>query len=84
MMSTMSRFNQASLDATAKAGTLAEEVVGSIRTVHAFGTAQTLKVKFDIFMRTMKTAGKKTSIGEGIGLAVMCEYTQSARIRSLT
>ena len=75
MMAYMSRYNQASLDSTAKAGTLAEEVVGSIRTIHAFGTVNVLKVNFEKYMMAMKKAGKSGSVGEATGLGVMCEST---------
>lgn len=61
-----------SLEAIAKGGTLAEEVVGSIRTVQAFGTARILGDKYKEFVNRSGKAQAKGSPIEGGGLAVMC------------
>lgn len=73
MMAFMTKANQTSLEATGKAGSLAEEVISSIRTIHAFGVGTTLKDKFDTLIQTMRKAGKRGVVGEALGLAVMCE-----------
>jgi ATP-binding cassette subfamily B (MDR/TAP) protein 1 len=73
MMTFMSKWTATSLESTAKAGTLAEEVIGSIRTIQAFGTARILGKKFDYQIERMKMAGKKTSVVEAGGLATICE-----------
>jgi ATP-binding cassette subfamily B (MDR/TAP) protein 1 len=74
MMKIMTKWTALSLESTAKAGTLAEEVVASIRTIHAFGTARILGRKFDEHIQTMQMAGNKTSPVEGAGLGVICEF----------
>jgi ATP-binding cassette subfamily B (MDR/TAP) protein 1 len=52
---------------------LAEEVVGSIRTVQAFGTAVVLGDKYKEFIARSDKAQKGGSPIEGAGLAIMCE-----------
>jgi ATP-binding cassette subfamily B (MDR/TAP) protein 1 len=62
-----------SLEAIAKGGTLAEEVVGSIRTVQAFGTSKILGDKYKEFVDRSGKAQAKGSPVEGGGLAIMCK-----------
>jgi ATP-binding cassette subfamily B (MDR/TAP) protein 1 len=69
----MTRISTASLEAIAKAGTLAEEVIGSIRTAQAFGTAKVLGDKFSERIEHSRKVQNKGSPVEGGGLAVMCE-----------
>lgn len=71
MFITMTKFTTKSLSHVGKAGTLAEEVVSSIRTVHAFGTGQTLGHRFDEEIELSRKAGIKGSAIEGTGLSVM-------------
>jgi len=61
------------LEATSKAGGIAEEVVASIRTVHAFGTHKLLQGKFDENIEKMRLAGKASVKGETAGLTGICE-----------
>nr|ODN89989.1 ATP-binding cassette, subfamily B (MDR/TAP), member 1 [Cryptococcus depauperatus CBS 7841] len=71
MMTTMSNFSSGSLEYIARAGSLAEEVIGSIRTVQAFGKEKILGDKFDHQIDLSRKAGKKGSIIEGYGLGIM-------------
>ncbi|TXT11166.1 hypothetical protein VHUM_01917 [Vanrija humicola] len=71
MFLTMTKFTTKSLSYVGKAGTLAEEVVSSIRTVHAFGTGKVLGQRFDEQIELSRKAGIKGSVIEGTGLSVM-------------
>lgn len=75
MFVVMTKISTASLDAIAKAGSMAEEVVGSIRTAQAFGTAQVLGDKFQERIEFSRKVQNKGSPVEGGGLAVMCEFS---------
>lgn len=67
----MTKFTTVSLQYVSKAGNLAEEVISSIRTVHAFGTAPVLGEKFDKDIRKSQSNGMKGAMVEGSGLSVM-------------
>ncbi|TYJ55629.1 hypothetical protein B9479_003661 [Cryptococcus floricola] len=71
MMKGMSKYGTGSLEYIAKAGNIAEEVIGSIRTVHAFGKEQVLGDKFNHQIELSRKMGKKGSNYEGIGLGIM-------------
>ncbi|KAL0253558.1 hypothetical protein I308_100931 [Cryptococcus tetragattii IND107] len=71
MMTAMAKFGTAALDHIAKAGSLAEEVIGSIRTVQAFGKEKILGNKFADHIEKSKVIGRKGSIFEGFGLSIM-------------
>ncbi|ORY35855.1 multidrug resistance protein 1 [Naematelia encephala] len=71
MMTIMTRFSTKTLEATAKAGSLAEEVIGSIRTVQAFGKAKVLGANFDEHIDLLKTGGKGSAFVEAGGIATM-------------
>ena len=73
MFAAMSKFTIGSLEHVAKAGTLAEEVIGSIRTMHAFGTSLILGKKFDEYITDSRNTGRKGSIIEAFGLSIMCK-----------
>lgn len=73
MFVVMTKISKQSLDAVAKGGTLAEEVVGSIRTVQAFGTARVLGDKYKEFVARSGKIQAKGSPVEGGGLAIMCK-----------
>jgi ATP-binding cassette subfamily B (MDR/TAP) protein 1 len=75
MMTAMTKFTTGNLGAVAKAGSLVEEVVGSIRTCQAFGTSIILGKKFDEIIDVGRRKGRKGSIVEAMGLATMCTYT---------
>lgn len=67
------KISKQSLDAVAKGGTLAEEVIGSIRTVQAFGTARVLGDKYKEYITRSGKVQAKGSPVEGGGLAIMCK-----------
>lgn len=69
----LKKVSSKSLEAIAKGGTLAEEVVGSIRTVQAFGTGRILGDKYKEFVDRSGKAQASGSPIEGGGLAIMCE-----------
>lgn len=73
MMTAMAKYGTAALDHIAKAGSLAEEVIGSIRTVQAFGKEKILGDKFADHIEQSKIVGRKGSIFEGFGLSIMCK-----------
>ena len=69
----MSAWNLTVLDAVARGGTLAEEVVGSVRTAQAFDTVSVLMKKFEVYMNIMRKNGKKLALVEGLGVGTMCK-----------
>ncbi|WWC65424.1 uncharacterized protein I303_108042 [Kwoniella dejecticola CBS 10117] len=71
MMTAMSKFGTGALEHVAKAGSLAEEVIGSIRTVQAFGKQKVLGQKFDDHIELSRKAGRRASLIEAGGLSVM-------------
>jgi ATP-binding cassette subfamily B (MDR/TAP) protein 1 len=71
MMGLMSKYSTASLEAVAKAGTLAEEVIGSIRTIQAFGTSLVLGKNFDKHIDISRRAGSKGTAIEAGGISTM-------------
>jgi ATP-binding cassette subfamily B (MDR/TAP) protein 1 len=79
MFVVMKNVAKVSLEAVAKGGTLAEEVIGSIRTVQAFGTTTILGKKYTEFIDRSGRAQMKGSPIEGGGLAIMCEYIRLKR-----
>ena len=73
MQFTMVKSITKSLESVSKAGSVAEEVIASIRTVHAFGTGKLLRGRFSKHIEEMRVNGKKSTIGEIAGLSVICE-----------
>jgi ATP-binding cassette subfamily B (MDR/TAP) protein 1 len=73
MFVVLKKVSSKSLEAVAKGGTLAEEVIGSIRTVQAFGTSVVLGQKYREFIAKSDKAQKGGSPIEGGGLAIMCK-----------
>jgi ATP-binding cassette subfamily B (MDR/TAP) protein 1 len=73
MTKSMAKFSTATLESIARAGSLAEEVIGSIRTMQAFGNGRVLAKKFDDLIDTSRKAGQKSSFIEAGGIATMCE-----------
>ncbi|WWC92101.1 uncharacterized protein L201_007055 [Kwoniella dendrophila CBS 6074] len=71
MMTAMSKFGTVALEHVAKAGTLAEEVVGSIRTVQAFGKQKVLGQKFNDHIELSRKTGRKGALIEAAGLGTM-------------
>lgn len=73
------KFTTGSLTFVSKAGTLAEEVISSIRTVQAFGAKRTLGAMFDDLIGKSRDVGIKGAAVEGIGLGVMFFAIYSAQ-----
>lgn len=69
----MSKFTTKSLQYVSRGGTIAEEVISSIRTVKAFGTSKVLGQNYDKNVQLSRTAGIKGAMVEGSGLSVMCK-----------
>ncbi|KAL1405645.1 GTPase-activating protein [Vanrija albida] len=66
-----SKFQTRALHFVSKAGTIAEEVIASIRTVQAFATAKVLGKKFNDKVDGSRKAGVTGASGEAMGLSVM-------------
>jgi ATP-binding cassette subfamily B (MDR/TAP) protein 1 len=57
-----------SLEHVAQGGTLAEEVISSVRTVQAFGTQRTLSALFDSHIARSRRANFKLSVVQGCSM----------------
>ncbi|KAG9099473.1 GTPase-activating protein [Ceratobasidium sp. 370] len=67
----VSTYMQLSLQAvSAGGGTLAEEVISTVRTAHAFGTQATLAGRYDVFMNKAYTMDHKAAVFQGCGLGI--------------
>ncbi|KIY44784.1 multidrug resistance protein 1 [Fistulina hepatica ATCC 64428] len=66
----ISRYMQMSLKFIAEAGTVAEEVISTVRTAQAFGVQQTLSVLYDTYIAKSHTVGLKSAAWNGGGLAI--------------
>lgn len=62
----------------AEGGTLAEEVISSIRTAHAFGTQKVLSGLYDVYVNEAGRINAKSAIFHGIGLGVFFFVIYSA------
>jgi len=71
MNKTMSKYLQLSLKHVAESGTLAEEVISTIRTAQAFGTQKVLSGLYDGHVDTSRRLNAKAAIWHGFGLAIM-------------
>lgn len=67
------KFNKASLASYAEGGTVAEEVISSIRNATAFGTQDKLARQYDVFLAKAEVSGRKMKMltGSMIGF-LMC------------
>ena len=64
-----STYMQLSLEAISSGGgTLAEEVISTVRTAHAFGTQKTLASRYDVFVNKARDMDLKAAIIQGCGL----------------
>ncbi|KAH7103350.1 multidrug resistance protein 1 [Auriculariales sp. MPI-PUGE-AT-0066] len=72
------KFQKKSLDATALGGTLAEEVISTIRTAQAFGTQHTLSALYDVFIMRASSFDAKQAVVQGGGLGVFYFVIYSA------
>jgi ABC-type multidrug transport system fused ATPase/permease subunit len=58
----------------AEAGTLAEEVLGSIRTVKAFGSERQLGERFAEVVEKARRIGRRLTLMESAALPILCEF----------
>ncbi|KZP01325.1 P-loop containing nucleoside triphosphate hydrolase protein [Calocera viscosa TUFC12733] len=65
----ISKLMQKSLKAVADGGTLAEEVISTIRTTKAFGTQRILSALYDTHVAKAHNADMKQAIAHGVGLS---------------
>lgn len=67
----VSTYMQLSLQAvSAGGGTMAEEIISTVRTAHAFGTQNILATRYDVFMNKAYTMDMKAATFQGCGLGV--------------
>ncbi|QRW20258.1 ABC transporter transmembrane region [Rhizoctonia solani] len=67
----VSTYMQLSLESvSAGGGSLAEEVISTIRTAHAFGTQMTLAERYDVFINKAYMFDNKAAVIQGCGLGV--------------
>jgi ATP-binding cassette subfamily B (MDR/TAP) protein 1 len=66
----LSKMKLAQLDHGAKAGTLAEEVISTIRTAQAFGTQKILGRLYGVHLQKSHDLDGKMSLVQGIGMAL--------------
>ncbi|GJJ15592.1 hypothetical protein Clacol_009870 [Clathrus columnatus] len=66
----VSKYIQLSRNSVADGGALAEEVIATVRTAHAFGTQSILSGLYDDFVRTAFISDFKGAVSNGCGLAV--------------
>jgi ATP-binding cassette subfamily B (MDR/TAP) protein 1 len=74
----VSKYNQASLQHVSNSGTIAEEVISTVRTAHAFGTQATLADIFDMYCNQSKEIDSKAAIVQGAGLSIFFFVMYSA------
>ena len=65
------KYKEAALHQVAESGSLAEEVISSIRTAQAFGSQKKLAAKFDKQVDIALVVGSKQSVVMALGLGVM-------------
>ncbi|KAI0073491.1 P-loop containing nucleoside triphosphate hydrolase protein [Panus rudis PR-1116 ss-1] len=74
----VSTYMQLSLKHTAEGGTLAEEVISTVRTAHAFGTQQILSLLYDSHIEKAFKVDMKAAAWHGGGLGVFFFVIYSA------
>lgn len=57
----------------AKAGSLAEEIFGSVRTVKAFASEKLLSQRFDALVKRGRAQGRKVAGSDGVGFPIISE-----------
>ncbi|THH04767.1 hypothetical protein EW145_g5280 [Phellinidium pouzarii] len=77
----VSKYMQTSLKHVAEGGSLAEEVISSVRTAHAFGTQHVLSDLYDSHIEKSQFADLNAALVNGIGFAVFF-FHHVFRIRS--
>ncbi|KAG1908571.1 P-loop containing nucleoside triphosphate hydrolase protein [Suillus fuscotomentosus] len=71
MKKCLSKYTQLSLKHVAEAGSLAEEVISTIRTAQAFGTQKVLSGIYDKNIDVTRVVNAKASISQGVGLGCL-------------
>ncbi|KAI9457410.1 ste6-like protein [Boletus coccyginus] len=74
----ISKHTQLSLKHIAESGTLAEEVISSVRTAHAFGAQKMLTSLYDVHIQVAHIVDAKSAISNGAGLGVCFFVLNSA------
>jgi len=67
----ISKYMQESLKNVAEGGTIAEEVISTIRTSHAFGSQNTLHSLYNVRVQNARAVDLKGAIWQGGALGVM-------------
>lgn len=82
-----SAYRQLSLQSIASGGTLAEEVISTVRTAQAFGTQNTLANLYDRHVEVAHNSDMMIAIIHGVGLGIFffiiyaCELTRNPRAK---
>ncbi|KAI0789769.1 P-loop containing nucleoside triphosphate hydrolase protein [Abortiporus biennis] len=66
----ISKYMQISLNHVADGGSLAEEVISTVRTAQAFGTQETLAELYDGHIKQSKSVDMKSAAWQGCGMAI--------------
>ncbi|KAF9242534.1 P-loop containing nucleoside triphosphate hydrolase protein [Melanogaster broomeanus] len=74
----VSKYMELSLKHIADGGTLAEEVISTIRTAHAFGTQKTLSALYNMHVEAARTVDAKAAAFQGGGLGLFFFVLYSA------
>ncbi|KAF9242533.1 P-loop containing nucleoside triphosphate hydrolase protein [Melanogaster broomeanus] len=74
----VSKYMELSLKHIADGGTLAEEVISTIRTAHAFGTQKTLSALYNMHVEAARTVDAKAAVFQGGGLGLFFFVLYSA------
>jgi ATP-binding cassette subfamily B (MDR/TAP) protein 1 len=69
MSKSVSRYMQSSRRHVSDGGSLAEEVISTIRTAQAFGTQKILADIYDTYINQSKAADAKAAVTNGAGMA---------------
>ena len=78
MNKAISKYTQLSLKHVAKGGSIAEEVIATIRTAHAFGTQKTLSALYDAEIEESHKVESKAAVWHGCALGVFFFVIYSA------
>ncbi|KAG9315784.1 ste6-like protein [Chiua virens] len=74
----VAKYTQISLKHVAAGGTLAEEVISTVRTAHAFGTQKAVSELYDVHTEQAMRVETKTAVSHGIGVGIMMFIIYSA------
>ncbi|KAG8944771.1 GTPase-activating protein [Tulasnella sp. 408] len=65
------KYKEQALNEIATGGSLAEEVISTVRTAHAFGTQKTLSKLYEAFTQRARSWENKIAISRGLGVGAM-------------